>query len=91
MHLVLVNNPALVISVPAVVAAALFDDFIDGQMVQSRFCCQELAVARLADTGSTGDDDVWLISRHVCRYGMSSAASALVRVSFPGRGDLSPT
>lgn len=32
-HLVLVNKPALVISVPAVVAAALLDDFIDGQML----------------------------------------------------------
>ncbi len=64
-HLVLVNHPAPVFSVPSVVAAALFHDFIDGHMLQSSVCCQELAVARLADTGSTGDDDVWLTSGHV--------------------------
>lgn len=63
-HLVLINSPALVFSVPAPVTAALFDDIIDGQVLQSSICCQEVAVACLADTGSPGNDDVWLISRH---------------------------
>ena len=64
-NLVLVDNPAFIFLIPAVVAATVFDNLVDGQGLQSSIGSQDITVACLAYSRRTGNDDVGLYPRHV--------------------------
>ncbi len=57
-NLVLVHNPALKLVIPAIVALALLDHLVNGQMAQSRTLGQQLSVRRLAHARRARDDDI---------------------------------
>lgn len=63
-HLVLVHNPTLKLIIPALMGLLVLDDLVDAQMSQARALSQHLAMRRLADTRSAGDDDVRLRAGH---------------------------
>ena len=64
--LVLVNDPAFVFFIPAVMAATVFDNLVDREVLQSSVGSQDITVTCLAHSGRTGDYDVRLCPRHVC-------------------------
>ncbi len=64
-NLVLVDNPAFVFLIPAVVAATVFDNLVDRQGLQSSVGSQDITVACLAYSRRTGNYDVGLCPRHV--------------------------
>ena len=57
-HLILVHDPALVLLVPALVAAFVFDNLVDGKVSEAGALGQHLAVRGLAYAGRTRHDDV---------------------------------
>ena len=48
-------------------AAALFDDSIDGQVFETRILGKRFAVGCFTDAGRTGNDDVWIFPCHIAQ------------------------
>jgi len=56
--LVLVDNPALILLVPALMALLVLDDIIDADVLETSPLGHHLTMGCLADAGGTRDDDV---------------------------------
>lgn len=63
-YFVFVHNPALQVTVPALVTVVFLDDSVDGHVFQTGVLRQKLTVAAFAHTRSTSDDDIRLLSCH---------------------------
>ena len=63
-HLVVVDDPALVLLVPALVTSALFNKLIDGEMLETCVLGKELTEATFAYARRAGYDNVWKLLRH---------------------------
>ena len=72
-NLILVNDPAFVFVIPAVMTATVFDDLVNGQVLQGGVGSQNMTVARLAHSRGTGNYDVGFCPGHCVdtnEYGM---------------------
>lgn len=58
-YLVFVDNPALILIVPAFMAFLILDNLIYRNVSQPRPLGKDLAVSGLAHPGCTGNNDVW--------------------------------
>lgn len=77
------------------VAAALFDDLVDGQVLQAGICGQEVTMTCFTNSRRAGDDDIGLTSSHclflLCAGGVGrlwprdfwTASSATLRNADP--------
>lgn len=65
-HLILVDYPALVLVIPAFMAAALFDNLIDGQMFKTGILGKQFAVASFAYARRTRHDNIRMFPSHGC-------------------------
>lgn len=81
-NLVLVDDPAFVLFIPAVIAGTIFDNLVYGDVLESSIGGEDMTVACLAYPRRTSDYDVGLDSRHVRYISMNGVKEGFIRYIF---------
>lgn len=78
-HLILIDDPARTLIVPALMALSILNEIVHGQMPEPASGGEHLAMRRLADPRRSSDDYVWRLPLHIDSCILYLALTCLTR------------